>query len=245
VQGITEPVNDVTLSFEIDGKIAKVLFKEGQNVAKRSTLIELHKWLERFESQRFELIWKDKSEVQAASEREKTLKSLYESTLDLYEQTGSVSKDEIDKLELEYTMAALEHQRLETAENREQIEYDMALARLDKLSLRSPINGIVAELYLVEGESCESRQPVVRVVDVSQCLLVCNIEYFIGANLKEGQTVELSIPVGAGTVEKIGTIIFISPVADPASGLLTVKAKFKNSDRKVKPGVIGSMLLPD
>ncbi len=34
-----------------------------------------------------------------------------------------------------------------------------------------------------------------------------------------------------------------SPVVDPASGLMIIKAEFENSDQMIKPGVAGSMLV--
>ena len=56
--------------------------------------------------------------------------------------------------------------------------------------------------------------------------------------------VELEIPVGSVVMQKKGRIIFVSPVVDPASGLLTVKAEFENPDGAVRPGVAGSMIIP-
>ena len=244
VAGLSEPVNDVLLSFEIDGRISKIYFKEGEQVEKNTVVIELNKWFEDLEVKRNRLIWESKVELDSAAEREKTLKSLYVSTRELYQKTGSVSKDELEQLELEYKLAAAEHERLTIAEEREKIEYDMARAKLDKLILRSPIQGIISDLFLDEGESCESRQPVVRIVDTSMCILVCNIESSLGIELRQGQAVDLNIQAGSGTVQKKGKIIFISPVVDPASGLYQVKAAFDNTNHMIKPGVEGSMLLP-
>lgn len=244
IPGLTEPVNDVLLSFETDGKITKIFFKEGERVKKGDTIMTLNKWFEELEAQRNKLIWQGKAEIQSAVEREKTLKALFESTRELYEKTRSVSKDELEKLELEYKLAAAEHDRLEIAEKRERIEYDMARAKLDKLVLRSPVTGIISELVVDEGESCEPRQPVVRVVNTSRCILVCNIEASLGLRFKEKQMVDLEIQAGSGSIRKKGKIIFISPVVDPASGLYRVKAEFENKNHEVKPGVEGFLLIP-
>ena len=40
-----------------------------------------------------------------------------------------------------------------------------------------------------------------------------------------------------------GTVVFVSPVVDPASGLLEVKAEFDNKEGEVRPGIAGVMLL--
>ena len=244
VSGLTEPLHDVVLSFEIDGKISKINFREGASIEKGATIIVLNKWLEELEVKRNRLIWESKVEVESAAERVKTLEKLYNSTVELFNTTGSVSKDEVEKLELEYKLAVAEHGRLVISEDREEIEYDMARAKLNKLILKSPISGVVSDLYLDEGESCESRQPMVRVVNTSRCLLVCNMESSLDVVLKTGQSVDLRIQVGSGHLSKKGKIIFVSPVVDPASGLYQVKAEFQNKNGQIKPGVEGLMLLP-
>ena len=244
LSGLTEPVNDVILSFEVDGKISTIFFREGQEVKKGEPIILLNNLLEDLEVKRNKLIWESKVEVESAAEREKMLKSLFDSTLELFNTTGSVSKDEVEKLELEYRLAAAEHERLKIAENREQIEYDITRAKRDKRILLSPIDGVISDLFLDEGESCESRQPVVRIVNTSQCLLVCNVEAALGVDLKKGQKVDISIQLGSGKMNTKANIIFISPIVDPASGLFQVKAAFKNANRKIKPGVEGLMILP-
>lgn len=244
VSGLTEPVFDVILSFEVDGKITRLFFREGDYVEKGATIAVLNKWFEELEVKRNKLIWQSKVELESAAEREKILKSLFESTQVLFERTGSVSKDELEKLELDYKLAAAEFKQLEIAEERERIEYDMARAKLDKLILKSPNPGVITELFLHEGESCESRQPVVRVVDTSKCYLVCNIEASRGTNLKKGQIVDLKMRVGSDYIDKKGLVVFVSQVVDPASGLYRVKVEFENDDHQVKPGVEGIMVLP-
>ena len=243
LSGLSEPVHDVMLSFEVDGKISQIFLREGEEVKKGQPIILLNNLLENLEVKRNWLIWESKVEVNSAAEREKMLKSLFDSTLELYTTTGSVSKDEVEKLELEYRLAAAEHERLKVAENREQIEYDITRAKRDKRILLSPIDGVISDLFLDEGESCESRQPVVRIVNTSQCLLVCNVEAALGVDLKKGQKVDISIQLGSGKINTKAIIIFISPIVDPASGLFQVKAAFKNTNRKIKPGVEGFMIL--
>jgi RND family efflux transporter MFP subunit len=242
--GLSEPVNDVILSFEVEGKIATIFFREGDEVLIDDPLILLNNHLEELEVERNELIWESKIEVESAEVREKTLKALFDSTLELFQATGAVSKDEVEKLELEYKLAAAEHQRLRIAEKREKIEYKIAKAKRDKRILLSPINGVVSQLFLDEGESCEPRQPVVRIVNISRCLLVCNVEASLGLNFKEGQKVDIRIAAGSGKIKTKGSIIFVSPVVDPASGLFQVKAEFDNANRKIKPGVEGYMIIP-
>lgn len=244
VSGLTEPVKDVILSSEVGGRIAKIYFQEGDPISKGSTILALNKVFEELEVERRKVIWESKAEVNSASERTKTLKSILDTTRTLFETMGSVSKEELEERELEFKLAVAEHERLQIAEERERIEYEMALENHDKMVLKAPFQGIVTELLLDEGETCEQRQPLVHVVDTSKCRLVCNMDAPLGQRLKKGQRVDLDIPVGNGTIQKKGKIIFVSPVVDPASGLLTVKVEFENRDGAVRPGVAGTMKIP-
>lgn len=243
VSGVTESINDVTLSAWVDGTISTIFIKEGVEVKKGQTILELHKKLEELEVKRRKLIWKSKVEVNSAAQRVATLGALLDDTRNLFKSTGSLSKEELDKKELEYELAVAEVKQLEIAEEREEIEYKIALQNLYKRGLRSPIQGVIMELMLEEGEYCEAGQPLVRVVDTSKCLLVCHVEEPIGRTLKKGESVDLQIRAGSEHIAKKGTIAFVSSVVDPASSLLEVKAEFENQDGAVRPGVAGMMLL--
>jgi multidrug resistance efflux pump len=100
-------------------------------------------------------------------------------------------------MERSYTLAVAEFDPLKIAEEREQIEYKMALEKVNRLTLKSSINGIINELFLDEGENCQAGQPMVHVVDKIRCLHICNIEASYGKNLKVGQSVDVLIEVSS------------------------------------------------
>ena len=243
ISGITEPIGDVTLSSTVVGTISTIFIKEGMPVKKGEVILDLDKKVDDLEVERRKLIWENKSELKAAAARVATLKSMLDSTRELFNSTGSVNREELEKLQLEYEIAVSEKERFESAEERERIEYEMARETAYKRSVRSPIQGTVIKLFLDEGESCQENQPLVHVVDTSRGLFVSNVEEWIGRTLKKGQTVDLRIKTGNESITKRGTVIFVSPVVDPASGLLEVKTEFDNSDGSVRPGISGSLLL--
>jgi len=243
LSGITEAIHDVTLSADVDGWVSRIYFDEGDTVKKGQRILELHKALEELELERRTLIWETKVEVESAKTQIRTMKSLLERTRNLFESTRSVSQEELEEKQLEYDLALAEHQRLEIEEEKQRIEHEMALESLRRKIVESPIDGVIIKLFLDEGESCEAEQPLVQVVDTKKCLLVCTVEEHIGRTLKKRQTVPLKIRTGNTTLKKKGYIAFVSPVVDPASGLLEVKVAFSNPDGAVRPGVAGFMLL--
>ena len=243
VSGITEPISDVTLSLSVPGIISRIFHREGSRVKKGEIILDLDKRIEELEVERRKVIWESKEELKGKETQANILKSLYDSNLELYERTGSVSKEELQKIELEWKLAAAELKQLKVEEEREEIEYKMALENLRKRVLRSPINGIIVKLLLDEGESSEAHQPLVQVVDIGRCNFVSNVEEGVGRTMKRGRSVELKIRTGSTYISKKGKIVFVSPVVDSASNLLVAKAEFDNHDGSVRPGVAGEMRL--
>jgi RND family efflux transporter MFP subunit len=156
----------------------------------------------------------------AASELER-LKSLAQ------RNAISVSKEEIEKKRSEFEIAKVDH--------------ELAAAVLKRRQLISPIDGQVAQFYKDVGEKCEDQQPVVRIVDTRRCHLVANLEPRLAQSLRLDQKVRVEVLVGDSPVTVEGTLIYLSPVADAASGLLRIKAVFENPEGKIRPGIAGRL----
>jgi multidrug efflux pump subunit AcrA (membrane-fusion protein) len=107
--------------------------------------------------------------------------------------------------------------------------------------LISPIDGQVAQFYKDVGEKCEDQQPVVRIVDTRRCHLVANLEPSLAQSLRLNQKVRVEVLIGDSPVTVEGTLIYLSPVADAASGLLRIKAVFENPEGKIRPGIAGRL----
>lgn len=241
ISGITEPISDVTLSLSVPGIVSTISVKEGDRLRKGQRILHLDKRTEELEVARRKLVWESKSEYEGAQARARTLKEIYDATLMLFKSTKSVSEEELKKQELELRLAVAERDRLAAAEKREKIEYEIAVETLEKRNLRSPIDGTVITLFYDEGESFEEHQPLVRVVDTGRGRFVSNLEENIGRFLKVGQQVDLVIGTGDTSVRKKGTISFVSPLVDSASGLMEVKVEFENMDNAVRPGTAATM----
>lgn len=214
--GITESILDATLSSPVPGVLAQRRFKEGDTVKLGDVLIELDRRLEELEVVR-------RKAVHAQSKAE------YEVTKALYEKPGSSTpKVDVERRLLEYEVAKVEH--------------ELAEEQLKRRVIRAPFEGTIAELFLQVGEACQAQQPLARLVDTRQCHFICNVEARFSRTLRLHQEVDLEIGEGGDPVRERGKIVFISPIADPASGLMKVKVLFPNPTGLVRPGVAGKML---
>ena len=214
--GITEPVFDVTLSFPVPGIITVQKFREGDFVPTNAVILELDNRLEELEVDRRKLVMENR-------------KTDWEGTRTLFEKSKSISKEELEKRELEYRVAAA--------------DYETAAEQFRRRRLCAPGAGVIAEISLRVGEACAAYQPVARLVDTRQCYFVSNAEAKAAARLKSGQPVDLEIEDPKTPLKVRGKIIFLSPVVDSASGLQRVKAVFDNPDGKVRPGLAGKMIV--
>lgn len=240
---VTEPHKDATLSFTVPGRIVDIYFREGRKVKAGQVLVDLENKVEALELKRRDLIRKDKSELQASKAQSETFNVLLASTKGLFESTGSISRDELYRAELEYNSAEADFQRLSIAEEREEVEFELAQANLARRSLAAPFDGTIVDVMLDEGEICEANQPMLKLVDISKVFLVCNIDEPAGRLLKDDQVYPVEFNSGDESWNGEGKVVFVAPIVDPASGLLRVRLSFDNANEEVRPGVPGYIML--
>lgn len=219
LQGVTEPVEDVLLSTAVAGTIAVVNVKEGATVRKGAVLLELDKARETLDVTRRRI-----ARDLLAAELERTRQ--------LFRTSSSVPKEELDKKEAEAAAAVVEH--------------DIALENLRLKLVVSPIDGVVVDVPFTVGEACQALQAVARVVNIARVRFVSHVLPAEAAGVTVGQTVQLELPGADNTqVRMAGTVTYVAPVVDAASGLIRVVAEFPNADGRVRPGVAGRLLPQD
>ena len=243
VSGILEPLQDADISASVAGKIDNIHFREGQTVEKDTVVIQLKNLLEQLEVNRRQVIFDSKAELEAATAKMETLKVDLDSTQSLFETTGIVSQEELDRKILEYKLAVAEKDRKESEEIREGIELQMSKFQLQQRAVKAPFTGKVADVYLDEGEDCSSGEALFRLVDSSKCHFVCNVEASLASHLKKDQVVDLEIASGLVSVDRQGEIEFIAPTIDAASGLRKVKVLIDNTDFSLTPGATGELII--
>lgn len=213
--GIVEPFIDVTLSAPVSGILTSRNFREGDPVKEGAVLLELDSSLERLEVERRKIVRDQKRDD-------------FEGTKRLYSTTKGISKEEMDKQEADYRVAAVEH--------------DMAVEQLRRRQVIAPHAGVITEIMLEVGEACQPYESLIQVVDTRQCYLVVRIEASAGSRLRQGQNVTLEVDLGGEKAVVPGKIVFLSPLVDPASGLQKIRILFENKDGKIRPGLTGVML---
>jgi len=241
--GITEPLRDSLLSAAAAGTVHAVNVKEGDRVAQGAIILELDKALEELEVERRRVVYESRVELEAAGQRATLLRADAESNRRLFEKSVSVSREEVERRELEARLGQAEYDRLVAAKERERIEFAMAQEQLARRRVTAPFAGVITDVRIELGEACEPRQPVVRIVDLSRATFVANLAPELCAGLAPGRTVTLRIETPTGVKDVTGTLEYVAPVIDAGSGLLRVKAVFDNPDGAIAPGALGHMVV--
>lgn len=244
VEGVTRPFRDEIISSLVPGKIETIRFREGDTVKEGDVLFELEKKMHELEVKRRQLIYDSKVTVKAAEARVRTLKMDLDSTRRIYESTKSISREEVEKKELEHELAVADLDQATLDELREEIELQQAVEQVRMRIISSPLNGVVVTIPRDVGENCQPHEPLARIVDTGKCYFVANVDARLVKTLAVGNEVELQILSGNTSVNRTGTVCYISPVVDPASGLQQIKAVFDNTDGSISPGIGGTVFIP-
>ncbi|MFO1491011.1 MAG: efflux RND transporter periplasmic adaptor subunit [Kiritimatiellia bacterium] len=242
--GIAAAIYDASLGISYPGLVEDRVVSLGARVRKGDVLLQLEDTAEDYEVKRRKLMLEDKSELNAAAHRRETLRQEYEVSRRLYESTKSVSREELEKRELESRIATADHEKLQVIEQREEIELRMAEDQFARRKVLAPVDGVVTHLFVERGEYVKVEQPVLRLVNTDECHFICNVPSTETARFKEGAALPLEFNLPSGRVEIPGKVVFVSPIIDPASGLREVKLLFPNRDHVVSPGEKGAVLCP-
>lgn len=230
------PIEDVELSFPIDGILLKTSVKEGDRVKPGDALLSLDQRLQVLETNRRKLVWEDSSKLDTQRKMDKILKESLEATRSLYDRSGSVSKDELMQQEIRYLSSQGTIESLLQSELREEIEYQISAEVLTQHTLHSPIEGIVTEIKPDPGERVRTDLVVLRIVNSSKCLLEMNVPISDLPKFRSNSPLVIQSHNSKGTIKREAKIVFISPIADRGSSLVLVKAEFENKDMSITPG---------
>jgi len=113
-------------------------------------------------------------------------------------------------------------------------QYLNAQAQLGYSEIRSPINGVVAERSVYEGDIVPAGTPLLVVMDTSKVILRLHIPQSEASQLHIGDPATLNVPgIGGGVPARVS---IISPATDPNSTTVEVWLEADNPHRALIPG---------
>jgi membrane fusion protein (multidrug efflux system) len=115
--------------------------------------------------------------------------------------------------------------------------YDMARLELSYTNIVAPIDGVIAQRMVKQGNLIQLNTALFRIVDAKRLEAVLNVPERELATLREGLNVNMQVDAMPGQTFT-GRIARVSPVVDAGSGTFRVVCEFE-SGGMLKPGMFG------
>jgi RND family efflux transporter MFP subunit len=216
VGGVVEAISEAFISPELSGQIHKIYVKEGARVTKGQLLAEISS----------EII---RSQIQEVENSLDYSKVVFEKQKRLWEQRiGS----EIQYLNAKNNVENLES-RLETLQ-----------AQLDMSTIKSPVNGVVDEIFKKEGELALPGVQMMQIVNLEMVYINADVSESYLSSIREGEPVEVTFPAYPDLkmevpIHRKGNII------NPDNRTFIVQLKMSNPDKLLKPNILSRIYIND
>ncbi|HEY2120846.1 MAG TPA: efflux RND transporter periplasmic adaptor subunit [Candidatus Acidoferrum sp.] len=196
-----------------------------------------------------------KAELDAAAYKSayEAQKKVYDARKDLFDQ-GAIPRRDLDSAEVALIQARSQYEQAQRQLNdlqrlgKEQTlktatgqlsaadaKYRNAKAQLSYSVIRSPIDGVVTDRPLFQGELATANQAIMTVMNTSKLIAKAHISQNEAVLLKVGDHAELEL---AGLEEPIeGRVTLISPALDPGSTTIEVWVEANKPNPALKPGM--------
>jgi multidrug efflux system membrane fusion protein len=232
--GNVEPYNTVSIKAQVNGQIARVHFREGQDVRKGDLLFTIDpRPFQTALRQAEAALAKDQAQAKYTQEQLQRYGSLL--------KDGVVSQDQYDLLRANADSSAAT-----IAADRAAVENAKLL--LAYCYIRSPIDGRTGNLAVQVGNLVKANDvpvlvtinqisPIYATFSVPERDMV-DLRKYLGKGIK----VEAYVTGDEGKPES-GGITFLDNTVDPATGSIKLKASFANSSRRLWPGQFVSVVI--
>lgn len=216
VSGTAEAVKEAYISPEVGGQIREIYVSEGDFVERGKLLAKLN------------------TEVTESSIAD------MQSSLDLatvvYEKQKRLWEKGIGS-EIQY---------LNAKNGKESLEQKLVTlkAQLDMAMLKSPVSGIVDEIYHKKGELASPGVQLMRIVNLEEIYINADVSETYLGQVNEGENVQVEFPVYPDMKMEV-PIYRKGNVINPSNRTFTVQLKLKNPDRLLKPNILSVINIRD
>lgn len=206
--GYMEPYRIITVSTAETGILTEMLVNEGDAVKENQVLARL-----------------DTAPFTAELEVAKAEAQLQATRMQRIEELAASSRVSPDEIERTRTEVAVKNAQVRKVE-----------AMIEARTLRSPVNGIVTDIKRDRSEAVSTAQPhVLTVVEIDRLIVNLYLPPATAFTLQPGKPANLLL-LDEKNARVTGTVEYLSPVIDAASGTVRVKFVIENAERQHRAG---------
>ena len=234
LDGLIEPSLTVKIGSSVPGILQSVDVERGDMVRKGQVVATLQSGVEkatlelsRYRARMTATVELKRERLEFARRQQKRFGELYDKE--------ALPLSQMDEVETNMSMAEMELQEALEDKQLAQLEESRAQAVVERMTIRSPVNGVVVERFLVKGEYVED-QPIVTVaqIDPLHVEVIATIE-LLGA-LRRGMKAEIR-PEDPYNNRHQAKVTIVDRVVDAASGTFGVRLALPNPDYKLPAGL--------
>lgn len=233
IDGYISPFRSIELSSDEAGAIAKLAVEEGDLIEAGGTVARLDDRVQELQVQIAEELAQTTSQLIAANQLLEKRKEISRRLGEL-QQRGHASQSEIIRAEMELSIAQAKVLAAKEEKAVREIELRRAEVQLDRRTITSPFDGIVAKIHRREGEFLSPLHPeVATIIQVDKLLA----SFAIMSNQLDQFSIdqEHTIRLENGSLIK-GRVYRIGVETDSQSGTVEIKLLIENPNLKLRSG---------
>ncbi len=233
IDGFIAPFRSIELSSDEAGAIAELTVEEGDLVETGGTVAKLDDRVQELQVEIAEELAQTTSQLIAANQLLEKRKEISR-RLDELKQRGHASQSEIIRAEMELSIAQAKVLAAKEEKAVREIELRRAEVQLDRRTISSPFDGIVAKIHRREGEFLSPLHPeVATIIQVDKLLASFAImsDQLDRFEINQEHTIRLE----NGSLVK-GSVYRIGVETDSQSGTVDIKLLIQNPTMKLRSG---------
>jgi membrane fusion protein, multidrug efflux system len=212
INGSVEAVQEAIISPEISGQVKSILVSEGKRIAAGQTVAILN--------------------TSVIENNIEELKTNLEFAKTVYERQKGLWEQEIGS-EIQYLEARNAYQSMESRLRSLESQLDMAV-------LRSPVNGIVDQIFLKEGELAIPGSPVMQIINLEKLNINAEVSENYLPMIDPSEKVILRFPAFPDFQESV-PVHRIGNVINPENRTFRLQLRIDNPGEQFKPNMIASL----
>lgn len=225
---IWEPLIKIDFSTDKGGTVKTIYKKNGEVVKKGEIIVKL------YDSQTEADFLKARANYQSSISGFNIAKNNYQKFKTLYDKQ-LISYLEFSNYEASYISAQA---NLEVAK----AAYINAQESYNKLTARAEVSGVVANLFIKEGNSIEAKKTLFTILNDRYMQSYVGITPEAISKIKIGDSIKVRID--AFNKEYSAKIVELNPIADNATKNFRIKLVLDNPNKEVKDGMFGNVIIP-
>jgi multidrug efflux system membrane fusion protein len=226
--GTAKALNTVTVRPQVDGKLMKIAFKEGQEVTQGSVIAKIDPTI--YQAQ-YDITVAKKAQDEA---------TLANAKLDLERYTRLAASNAVQKQQVDTQKATVDQLIAQTQSD--QASINNAKANLDYTDVVAPLTGLTGLRLVDEGNIVHASDTtgIVVITQIKPIAVLFNLPQQqlpdLNRGMAQGQLPVQAIAADGITVLDGGKVVVISNQVDQTTGTVQLKGEFPNSNVQLWPG---------